>query len=289
MQYALQAAARGLPVILVRISADGKFPAVPSAHPKGDPQRGRCRGECGRLGHGIHDASLDEDRIAEMAQASRYFNGYAIGCGQPPHHVLGLDLDTKNGQDGIALLSAFSDMHGFEVPDTITVDTPSGGRHVYLSAPPGARIANAVGRVGTLNAPGIDIRFFGGQLVGPGSRGPAGTYRLASRPDARIAACPKRLLDLLSTVPRRRPEPRADRGPRQITKRIEGLIATVLGAQPGGRNGALFWAAARMSEAVRDGSLAEYEGRELLLAAADRIGLDFAEADRTISSAFGRA
>lgn len=283
---ALGAAGRGFAVAFVRITAKGeKIPTLKSAHPEGDPLRGKCRGECGRLGHGIYDATTDEDRIVEMHNASRSPNGYAIACGTAPHHVLGLDLDRKNGHDGVARLQEIAETIGFALPPTIEVATPSGGQHKLYGLPATVRVPNSVGRLGEIAAPGIDVRSRGGQLVGPGSRGPKGTYRLTSDPAAPLAPCPPALLKLLV---RDRPGAQAQNPRRPVNpgRRITGLIAMVLDAKPGRRNDALFWAGCRMAEAVAEGALTENDGRELLLTAAERIGLDYSEASVSIDSAF---
>ncbi len=53
------------------------------------------------------------------------------------------------------------------LPDTVEVVTGSGGAHLYYTVPEGVEIpkANKVGHV----APGVDIRYTGGQVVYPGS------------------------------------------------------------------------------------------------------------------------
>ena len=63
---ALGYALAGIPVIPLR----GKAPAIPSAHPKDDPLHGKCRGECGRLGHGVYDATTDPEQVADLWQAA---------------------------------------------------------------------------------------------------------------------------------------------------------------------------------------------------------------------------
>lgn len=68
-----------------------------------------------------------------------------------------LDLDTKAGREGV------EDFYKLGLDfDTLTVATPSGGFHVYYSAPP---TANSAGKLG----PGIDTRGPHGYVLAPGS------------------------------------------------------------------------------------------------------------------------
>jgi len=282
---AFEAAARQFPTIFVRITARGKFPAISSAHPAGDPLRGKCKGECGQFGHGVYDATCDEDRLAEMLRLSRNPNGYAIGCGMTPHNILGVDLDQKNGLDGRARFAEIAETIGFEVPETILVKTPSGW-HLWLSLPAGVHVRNSVGKLGTIAAPGIDIRSLGGQLVGPGSRSPRGAYRLVSPPGTPLAPAPEALVRLLDAPAEpERPQPTAPSSP---GRRVHGLLNTLLGAEQGQRNSVLFWTACRMAEAVNEGAINSRDARELLLTGAERIGLEYGEAQQSISSAFHR-
>ena len=74
------------------------------------------------------------------------------------------------------------------------------------------------------------------------------------------------------------PQPVADRA-------IVGALQVVLDAAPGSRNGRLFWAGCRLFERVHDARLEDGQAEEMLLAAAEAVGLSAGEAIATIRSA----
>ncbi|MGA5516991.1 bifunctional DNA primase/polymerase [Streptomyces pseudogriseolus] len=268
LAHALSAAERGLAVIPLSRT---KLPALRSPH-RDDPSHPPCHGECGRFGHGVYDATTDPARIRALFAAAPRATGYGIACGLPPYHLVGVDLDTKNGTDPRAALRALALRHGFTVPPTVVVLTPSGGRHLWLSGPPDVVVPNSAGRL----APGIDIRGAGGYLVGPGSRTGHGTYRAApGAAHLAPAPCPPALLRLLLPPPRaHHPTPPSAGGHGQ------GLVQFVLAAHEGQRNTRLFWAACR---AYEDGIGPELV--EPLVDAARATGLSEREARATIASA----
>ncbi|OAR23885.1 hypothetical protein A8W25_15455 [Streptomyces sp. ERV7] len=95
LAHALSVAERGLPVIPLSRS---KLPALRSPH-HDEPQPALCRGECGLPGHGVHDATTDPTAVRALFAAAPWATGYGIACGRPPHHLIGIDLDTtKPGQ-----------------------------------------------------------------------------------------------------------------------------------------------------------------------------------------------
>ncbi|MET7795511.1 bifunctional DNA primase/polymerase [Streptomyces decoyicus] len=270
--HALLAAGRGYPVIPLTRS---KLPAIRSPH-RGHPEAPPCRGECGRLGHGVHDASTDPLTVRRMFAAAPWAIGYGLACGLPPHHLIGIDLDTKNGADGLTALRFLAEQHGFPIPPTVTVRTPSGGRHLWLTGPPSPPVPNSVGRL----APGIDIRGTGGYLVGPGSLTAHGRYALAPGSPQRPAPVPSALLTLLTAPPpSTHREPAAGAPPQPAAA----LVRFVRASPPGQRNARLFWAACR----AYDSGL----GQELtarLTEAARHTGLSAQEARATITSAARR-
>ncbi|MDK1346291.1 bifunctional DNA primase/polymerase [Streptomyces sp. 378] len=268
LAHALSAAERGLAVLPLSRT---KLPALRSPH-RDDPAPSPCHGQCGRLGHGVYDASSDPDRIRELFAAAPWATGYGIACGLPPHHLIGLDLDVKTGTDSSAALRELALRHLFTIPPTVVVVTPSGGRHLWLSGPPELVVPNSAGRL----APGIDVRGAGGYLVGPGSRTAQGVYAAApGTAHLPPAPCPRSLLRLLLPPPRaHHPAPQTADGHGQ------GLVQFVLAAHEGQRNTRLFWAACR---AYEDGI-----GPALvtpLIDAALHTGLSEREARTTIASA----
>ncbi|MEI5098977.1 bifunctional DNA primase/polymerase [Streptomyces sp. PmtG] len=272
LAHALSAAERGLAVIPL---SRAKLPALRSPH-HDDPRPTPCHGECGRMGHGVYDASTDPVRVRELFAAAPWASGYGIACGLPPYRLIGIDLDTKSGTDAPAALRELALRHLFTIPETVVVTTPSGGRHIWLSGPPDVVVPNSAGRL----APGIDIRGAGGYLVGPGSRTDRGVYSTVPG-TARLppAACPPALLYLLAppTRPRRTTAPRAGTPPDQ---QGQGLVQFVLAAHEGQRNIRLFWAACR---AYENGLGETLTGP--LTEAALRVGLTAREARSTIASA----
>ncbi|WP_405992224.1 bifunctional DNA primase/polymerase [Streptomyces sp. NBC_00986] len=280
LAHALSAAERGLAVIPLSRT---KLPALRSPHrddpspPAGEagtanPAGPRCHGECGRLGHGVYDASTDPARIRELFAAAPWATGYGIACGLPPHHLIGIDLDTKSGTDSSSALRELALRHLFTIPETVVVLTPSGGRHLWLTGPPDVVVPNSAGRL----APGIDIRGAGGYLVGPGSRTDHGLYGTApATAHLAPAPCPPSLLRLLL------PPPRTNHPtPTSTGQHGQGLVQFVLAAHEGQRNTRLFWAACRAYENDIGPALVDP-----LVEAALGTGLSEREARATIASA----
>ncbi|MFD5709673.1 bifunctional DNA primase/polymerase [Streptomyces pharetrae] len=276
LAHALSAAEHGLAVIPLSRT---KLPALRSPH-RLDPVPLPCHGECGRFGHGVHDASTDPERIRALFAAAPWATGYGIACGLPPHHLIGIDLDTKSGTDASAALRELALRHLFTIPATVVVTTPSGGRHLWLTGPPDVAVPNSAGRL----APGIDVRGAGGYLVGPGSRTEHGVYGTApGTAHLPPAPCPPALLRLLLPPPRT--PARSSTSPGEHQGQGEGLIQFVLAAHEGQRNTRLFWAACRAYEngigpdlttplidAARSTGLTEREARATIASAARMTG-----------------
>jgi hypothetical protein len=215
-------------------------------------------------GNGIHDFSRDRDVIARWA---RKYPGCNWGCTQPG--VLALDVDPRHG-GSVAALKLRSE-HA-----TLTIRTGGGGWHLFY------RYSGPV-RGKVQGVPGIDVKAGGsGYLVAPGSIHPITSKPYRQHRDAPIAQCPEHIWALIA-----QPAFAPPSGPVRVPAsgdRWDGLIRTVADAQEGGRNAALFWAAAR---AAADGAPAAVYSA--LAAAAHGIGLGAHEIQQTIQSAQRKA
>jgi hypothetical protein len=258
---ALAYAARGWPVFPCKPGA--KVPAIPSAHPKSDPLRGECTGECGRQGHGFHDATTDGAVIRAWWQRWPAAN-VAIRTGAPAIDVL--DVDRKPDGDGFAAYNRVK-RAGLLSGAGGLVLTRSGGLHVYF--------AGTGQECGRLPAGHLDFKAAGGYVLAPPSfveadaTGPAGLYKLIEeRPtDARLDwQAIRRLLDPPPVAPP--PRRRAVTG-----KSFDGVIRYLSGLQDGQQRWRqIYWGACRAAELIAAGKLAEHEAREALMEAAQANG-----------------
>lgn len=215
-------------------------------------------------------------------------SGWGVACG--PSGLVVVDLDAHGGTpleeweligatNGLdvfrALWSAYADR---PAPNTFTVATPSGGRHLYFRAPEGVELRNTAGRIGWQ----IDTRAQGGYVVGPGSTLPNGSYDVIHDPGA-LELLPQWLADR-STAPK--VVKRAAGGlraalPSMSGKRVAALAKTVAETPQGQRNPVLYWAACALAE----NRILTQENAAILLDAALSAGLTVTEAEATIYSA----
>lgn len=231
-ETALQYAQAGWPVF--PLAPGSKVPAIPSAHPEGDPARGVCRGECSRDGHGVLDATTDRDKIAYWFRSERSDRNIGLATGAPGPDVV--DVDVKHGGKG---RETWQELHraGLVQGYHAIVTTPSGGWHAYYagSGQPNGRLDGDV-----------DFRGAGGYVVAAGSTTPDGAYVVAGlepakREDHRLAGDPRALRTGAGPAGgglRIVRGPDDDRGAR-LTRLVEFVAAGV----PNDRNFRVFWAA----------------------------------------------
>lgn len=216
----------------------GKHPLLGLAHRQDDPRRHTCRGECGRLGHGLHDATTDPGQIGEWLARAPWCNW----GGRPPVGVIVVDIDPRN--NGHVELAKLEKVNG-RLPDTLTAETGSGGEHRWLTYHGPTR-----GKLCT----GVDIKANSGYVVlPPALHASGGTYRWIDQQPAAFA--PEWVKAIMNPPVRLRPAPRPG-------QRGNGapLVAKVAATPFGEINDVLYWAACRAADG---GILDDIEGQLL--------------------------
>lgn len=225
---------------------------------------------------------------------------YNLGIACGPSGLVVIDLDQPRddaGDDepgvlfplsGADVLSALAAERGERYPGgTYTVDTPSGGCHLYFavgSVGADARVRNSAGVIG----PHIDVRSDGGYVVGAGSWIDGRAY--AARGTRAVAPLPSWLARLIRDS--REPEVPAPRLPAEdrVQGRAYALAALrseterVASARPGTRNDTLNRAAFSLGQLVAAGLIPPIPVITSLVDAARYAGLPEEEAVRTVRS-----
>lgn len=237
-------------------------------------------------------ATRDPDVIARAWQGAAFNIG--IACG--PSRLLVIDLDPSHGQPpppqwegarhGRDVLARLTAAHRVPYPiHTYRVATPSGGQHLYFTAPEVPELRNSAGGLGWH----IDTRGVGGYVVAAGSvlrRG--GSYRLLD--DRPPAALPDWLITALTPPPLPPPAPvelaevRVDA---YVRAALVNQVERIVTAPRGQRHDTLLSAAGSIGRLVGGGVLTRDDAHQVLRGAADsHIGIDgFTEheAERVIS------
>jgi hypothetical protein len=168
--------------------------------------------------------------------------------------LLVIDVDVAKGGGGsLAYLQAV-----YDLPETLTTITPSGGKHLFYRLPKGhPGVPNSVERV----AKGIDIRSDGGYVLAPGSETPAGRYRFER--EAEIADAPEWLIAKAGTVvPKTGTNEPVPDAPDAVLQRAADWLAKAEPAIEGqGGDAHTFAVAARL----RDFGVSEAQAVQLLL------------------------
>ena len=305
----------------------GKTPAAPAAHPAGSAEGASCRGACGRWGHGLYDATTDPAVVAAMWARWPSAN-LGISCG--PSGLVVIDLDTptgprparvlrdqgddeptpaevRDGASGLAWLCQRRQGRREDL-DTLTVTTPTGGRHLYYRAQPrtrtrprtrprpgsgvGWRVTSGAGMTSGLGW-GIDVRAWGGYVVAPPSIRSEGVYTSLG---GVLRPLPGWLLDALGDAGRVegrrpvnrpgreggcRPMPQVIRGGggldgqrryRYLSAAVEGELRRVWDAPAGELNDTVTRAAFALGQLVTSAGLDRGAAAEALLTAAWHAG-----------------
>jgi len=247
-------------------------PRLPVCGGRHAPDR-PCNGDRGKHPEPLSWPRESTDDLARLARA--FGSGprnVGVDCGRSG--LLVLDEDAPGELERLCFTQ------GHELPVTFTVLTGK-GQHVYLRQPAAVPFTNAVGGLRDYR---IDVRGRGGYVIGPASLHQNGqVYTVATA--APIAPVPGWLAALLQPPP---PEPRRAVAPDHFAgsrQALTGVLRVVLNAQPGTRNGKLYWAASRLFEKSRAGVLSAAAAEGMLLDAARAIHLPEGEARGTVASA----
>lgn len=112
-----------------------KRPAIPYAHPEGDPLYRKCDGSCGKLGHGFYDATNDPFYVEDLFQ--RYPNA-EVGVDMGRSGFNAADIDVKRDPGGNILVDGFDEFDAsyLPLPETFSFDSISGAggkQFIYLA------------------------------------------------------------------------------------------------------------------------------------------------------------
>ena len=231
MEYAEQ----GIPVFPCK--PGGKTPVIPKC-PDSENLTGealaRHASNCGRDGHGFHDATTDPRRISAWFDRWPQAN-IAVPTGERSG-ILVVDHDSYK-ETAVALGEVEAAL-GPVSESGVTIETGSGGRQYAFRYPAGSGIRNHVNLL-----PGVDVRGEGGYVVAPPSvtRGPY--RRLDDRP---LADPPAHFVEALA-----RPQVNAVAGARGIATAPS--AATEVEAIPqGSRDDRLTRIAGRLHDGTRN-------------------------------------
>lgn len=144
-------------------------------------------------------ATTDEQTIRSWFTGLYRNHGVGIATGFLEHHgkhLFVVDVDEHDpSQSGNETLADLENIHG-PLPDTVEVQTGSGGRHLYYFA--STEIRNDAGR---RLGPGLDIRGTGGQVLAPPTLHPNGraySWFIGHEPDEiEVADAPTWLVERL--------------------------------------------------------------------------------------------
>ena len=140
--------------------------------------------------------STPRPKVLNYAKTNKMAN-FGVHCGLSG--IVIVDVDVKEGQEGLATLAALEEKYSMCFGDTFTVRTPSGGFHYYFRNTSTRKITGGTCKLG----PGIDVQagnkyavMFGSEIEdGPKQIG--GKYTIIN--DAPMAALPDWIRDEIVT------------------------------------------------------------------------------------------
>lgn len=192
---------------------------------------------------GLNDWDTDKDNIRDFWRNHPTAN-VGVTCGAPSHGLVAIDLDTHGDSNGMETLRSWEVEHG-ELPETVTVITGSGGRHLLYRC--GREVRNSANE-----AVGVDVRGDGGFIVAPPSIHPNGeAYEWSISPeDMDVATANGQVYEFIDFV-------------RPSRERHEGERFELPESIDGNRNDTLF----RYAASLRSRGLSEPEILQLVTVA----------------------
>ncbi|MBW4717423.1 bifunctional DNA primase/polymerase [Saccharothrix sp. SC076] len=278
LAVALDAVARGWHVFPLR--ANSKKP--PAFHSEDNCPH---TGICAATHQTWEQRATNDPREVRWYWNSRRYSGSNVAVATGPSGLLVVDLDTPDSpddlppegsrregvRDGLDEFALVCDRAGEPFPhDTLTVQTPSGGLHLYFRAPAGVRLGNTQGNRGRALGWKVDTRSAGGYVVAPGSTTPSGLYRLVH--DRPVAELPTWLVQRLAARPSTATTAPAqiatDRLPAYVGAALRGEADRVARATPNAHNIVLYTAAVALGQLVAGGLLPSSRAEDTLYSAA---------------------
>lgn len=189
---------------------------------------------------------------------------WGIPCGKT-NGIFALDIDVKriNGWESLKRL-------GYQIPNTLRQDTPSGGSHFFFKTEPGVHYGNTVNEELGLDTRGDGgwIAYYGFTNQAPLEEPPEWMFHLAPKPKA--------VTDAPGSFVRLAPE---------IARGIfETSLENIRGAAPGESNNVLNVEAFKVGQLVASGNIERAIAEEELFKAAIDRGKPVYEAKATIKS-----
>jgi len=221
-------------------------------------------------------------RLTDRDRALWTEHGWNVAVATGPSGLLVVDLDVPKPDDkprpdawmlpgineGMDVFVAVCEQAGQPVPwDTFTVRTPSGGTHLYFTAPARVRLRNTGGDRGRGLGWKVDTRAWGGHVVAPGSVVDGHAYTITH--DRAPQPLPRWLCERLTPAPLpivpSRPVARVHgRRGAFLDAAVRGEVERVTSATSG-RNDALYHASVALGQLVAGGALTEQDVTTTLL------------------------
>lgn len=221
----------------------------------------------------LRKATTDQERIAAWwTKWPKAMIG--IPCGRAIGAFVvdidaGVDKNTGEVFEVGPLKAALEKKMGCALPQTLTVQTPRGGLHLYFQLPDDMKVGNRTALLG----PGsrIDIRGEGGYVIGAHSvRDDGEVYRFLDRRDPVPAPAPlKKEIESSTSNTLATPTTVDEKMRRYALAALDGEVRRVEQAASGTRNDALNTAALRLGQMVAAGLMSEGTVRAALISAAE--------------------